>query len=69
MKIETAIDLLKILDEARAEKGLSERELSTLIDKSPGLYWWIKRRATTISFVTVLDLLHVLDLKMTIEAK
>lgn len=67
MKIETVEDLLKVIEEKRAEKGIPERELSRSIGKSAGLYWWLKRRSTTLSFATVLDLLNALGLKLVIK--
>jgi transcriptional regulator with XRE-family HTH domain len=67
MKIDSVETLLKVIEEKRAEKGISERELSQLIGKSAGLYWWIKSRSTALSFATVLSLLNALGLKLTVK--
>ena len=67
MTIETVEDLLKAIEAARVEKGLSERELSGLAGKSPSIYWWWKKNVGTTSFATALKYCETLGLKITIS--
>ena len=54
------------IDAARQEKGMSEREMSALAGKSPGMYWWFKKKAATTSFQNVLTYCNALGLKIEI---
>lgn len=67
MQIETQNDLLKIIEETRVQKEMSERELSLAAGKSPGLYWWVLRRGKSPSFATTIKFLEALGLKMVIK--
>lgn len=67
MEINSVEDLFKVIDEARKEKDLSERELSRLAGKSPSLFWWWKRHAHTTSFATALHYVKILGLKMRVS--
>lgn len=69
MQIENIEALLAVLETARLEKGLSERELSRRAGmKSPGAYWWWKRNIGTTLFSTALKYCDVLGLKITLSA-
>lgn len=67
MKIETIEDLLQMIEEARTEKGMSEREMSALAGKSPSMYWWFKKKAATTSFANVLTYCKALGLRIEIS--
>lgn len=67
MQIDTVEDLLKAVEAARVQQGLSERALSGKAGKSPGLFWWWKKNAGTTSFATALEYCKALGLKITIQ--
>jgi len=67
MQIDTIEDLLKAIEAARVEQGLSERALSCKAGKSPGLFWWWKKNAGTTSFATAMEYCKALNLRLTIS--
>lgn len=60
-------DLLAAIESKRIELGLSERQLSEKIGKSPSLYWWWKKKAKSTKVSTALQYMDVLGLKMTVS--
>ena len=67
MEIHNIDDLLKVIEDKRIERGLSERELSSLVGKSPSIYWWWKRNTGTTSFATVLMYCKALGLTINVK--
>lgn len=67
MQIESSADLLKAVEAARIEQGLSERQLSAKANMSHGSYWWWKTHAGTTSLDVALRYISALNLKVQIK--
>lgn len=69
MKIESSDELLKAVETARIEQGLSERQLSAKANMSHGSYWWWKTHAGTTSLDVALRYIRALNLKVEIRSQ
>jgi transcriptional regulator with XRE-family HTH domain len=69
MKIENSEDLLKAVEAARIEQGLSERQLSAKANMSHGSYWWWKTHAGTTSLDVALRYIRTLNLKVEVSSQ
>jgi len=69
MKIENSEDLLKAVETARIEQGLSERQLSAKANMSHGSYWWWKTHAGTTSLDVALRYIRTLNLKVEVSSQ
>jgi len=69
MKIESSDDLLKAVEAARIEQGLSERQLSANANMSHGSYWWWKTHAGTTSLDVALRYIRTLGLKIEVSSQ
>jgi ribosome-binding protein aMBF1 (putative translation factor) len=67
MRIENTDDLLKIVEAARIERGLSERQLSAKANMSHGSYWWWKTHAGTTSFNVAMRYINALGLQLNVK--
>jgi transcriptional regulator with XRE-family HTH domain len=68
MKIESSDDLLKIVEAARIEQGLSERQLSAKANMSHGSYWWWKTHAGTTSLDVAMRYINALGLRLDVKS-
>ena len=68
-KIEDTDALLKVVEAARIEQGLSERQLSSKANMSHGSYWWWKTHAGTTSLNVALRYIKALGLKLEIKSE
>lgn len=67
MIISNVDELLAAIEARRVELGLSERQLSEKIGKSPSLYWWWKKKAKSTKVSTALQYMDVLGLKLSVS--
>jgi ribosome-binding protein aMBF1 (putative translation factor) len=65
--IDNVDDLLKVIEARRVEMGISERQLSEKIGKSPSIYWWWKKKGKCTKVSTALEYMKVLDLKLSVS--
>lgn len=66
MQIETIDDLFNALEGERIRKGLTERQLSSLIGKDPTHFWAFKNKTKNMTTDTLLKYCNALGLKITI---
>lgn len=66
--VETADDVVKLIEKERAKQGLSQRKLCAAAGLSHGAYWFIKHNRGGLHLDTAMRLLEAVGATVKVEA-